>query len=264
VKITKELFCMTRKIIRILINGLLFASLIGATTACSGSSSPSPTAEATTPPTSAPVELPTQAATPTDSFAFLPTETLTATPEASPTPSYDWCKSVKTRSATTDEVKMNQPPDDEAFGAYVCLLEVVSTDIKSYSSQAIVVKIGFVDSAGIVHPYEAVIGGLIYKNTSIEDFKYPKCTSQNPEYYSLDEYITYLQTFINPAEPKEFPLLIISKASLKYHWPPEASLINDFADTHSLLKSAVESGSGYPETPESYRLFILPGLNVCK
>jgi hypothetical protein len=255
---------MTRKSIRMLINALLFVSLIGATTACSGSSTPSPTAEPTTPATSAPVELPTQASTPTNSFNFLPTETLPATPEATPTPSYDWCKSVKTRSATTDEVKMNQPPDDEAFGAYACLLEVVEKDINNFSTQAIIVKIGFVDSGGVVHPYQAVIGGLIYKNTTLEDFKYPKCTSQNPEYYNLDDYIAYLQTFINPAEPKEFPLLVISKASLKYHWPPEASLINTFTDTHNLLKSALESGSGFPEAPESYQLFILPGLDVCK
>jgi hypothetical protein len=255
---------MTRKSIRIIINVLLLVSLIGVTTACSGSSKASPTAAPTNPPTSAPVELPTQASTPTNSFAFLPTETPTTTPEATPTPSYDWCKSVKTRKATTDEVRMNQPPDDEAFGAYVCLLEVVEKDINNYSTQAIIVKIGFVDSAGVVHPYEAVIGGLIYKNTAIEDFKYPKCASQNPEYYNLDDYITYLQTFINPAEPKEFPILVISKASLKYHWPPEASLINDFTDTHTIIKNALDSGSGFPEAPESYQMFILPGLEVCK
>ncbi len=255
---------MTRKSIRTLINVLLLVSLFGATTACSGSSNATPTAAPTTPPTSAPVEPPTQAITPTSNFSFLPTETLTATPEATPTPSYDWCKSVKTRSATTDQVKMNQPPDDEAFGAYVCLLEVIEKDINSYSTQAIIVKIGFVDSAGVVHPYKAVIGGLIYKNTSVADFKYPKCTSQNPEYYNLDDYITYLQTFINPAEPKEFPILVISKASLKYHWPPEASLINDFSDTHVVVKNALDSGSGFPEAPESYQMFILPGLDTCK
>lgn len=159
---------------------------------------------------------------------------------------------------------MDPPPEDEAFGAYVCLLEVVAKDINNYLSQAIVVKIGFVDSAGVVHQYKAVIGGLIYKNSKIEDFKYPKCSSQNPEYYTLDEYISYLQTFSNPAAPKEFPILIFSKVGLKYHWPPEASLINRFTDTHLLLKSAVESGSGFPEAPESYQIFILPGLEVCK
>lgn len=255
---------MFRPFTKSLTNALLIFGILISMTACTGSSNNSPTAEPTTPATSAPVELPTLANTPTNSFIFLPTEASTATPEVTPTPSYDWCKSVKTRSATTDEVRMNQPPDDEAFGAVVCLLEIVGTNINDYATQAIAVKIGFVDSAGVVHPYQAVIGGLIYKNSTIEDFKYPKCASQSPEYYTLDEYMAILQTYINPAEPKEFPLLILSKASLKYHWPPEASPINLFTETHMLIKTALESGSGFPDAPESYQAFILPGLEVCK
>lgn len=245
-------------------NALLIFGIIFSITACSGSSNTPAAAEPTIPPTSAPVELPTQASTPTSSFVFLPTETAAEIPEITPAPSYDWCKSVNTRSATIDEVKMDPAPDDEAFGAFACLLEVVGTNITDYVTQAIIVKIGFVDSAGVIHPYQAIIGGLIYKNSQVEDFKYPKCASQNPEYYTLDEYTAHLQTFINPAEPKEFPLLIISKAGLKYHWPPEASPINLFTETNLLIKNALESGSGFPEAPEDHQLFILPGLDVCQ
>ncbi|MBN1535660.1 MAG: hypothetical protein JW908_02925 [Anaerolineales bacterium] len=255
---------MTRKPISLLINALLFLSLLVSITACSSPSTDAPVQETAIPAPTEPIELPTLASTPTNSFAFLPTETTEAIAEITPTPSFDWCKSVDTRAASSDDVKMDPPPEDEAFGAYACLLEIVGVNINDYTTQAIDVKIGFVDSAGIVHPYRAVIGGLIYKNSTVEDFKYPKCASQNPEYFTLDEYTAFLQTFINPAEPKEFPLLVLSRASLKYHWPPEASLINNFADTHLILKNAVETDSDFPEAPESYQLFILPGLEVCK
>ncbi len=255
---------MIRKNFEIILPALLMIGLIGALTGCSSSPTSLPSPAATNPPATPPLELPTLVSTPTDSFSFISTPAANATPEAAPTPSYDWCKSVKTRLAQDDEIKMDTPPEDETFGAFVCLLEIVSSTDTDYPTQAIVVKIGLVDNAGTVHPYKAVIGGLIYKNPSAAPFEYPKCASQTTEFYSLDEYLAHLQTFMNPAEPKEFPVLLLTKAGLKYHWPPEASMINNYSETHLLIKSALESGSGFPEAPAEYQVFILPGVEECK
>lgn len=254
---------MIKKFTGIFIRTLLILSFIGAVAGCSPAPVSTPAAEAATPTLNTPEELPTLANTPTDSFAFLPTPEQTATPEITPTPNFDWCKSVNTRLSQKNEVRMDTPPEDEAFGAFVCLLEVKGAEMTGYSAPAILVKIGFVDNTGVIHPYNAVIGGLIYKNPGGEDFKYPKCASQTTEFYTMEEYIAYLQTFINPAEPEEFPILLIAKAGLKYHWPPEANLINDFTSTHLQIKNALESGGGYPEAPENYQIFILPGVEAC-
>ncbi|NMC13984.1 MAG: hypothetical protein GYA34_14020 [Chloroflexi bacterium] len=255
---------MIKKFTGIFIRVLIFISYIGAAAGCSPSPVSSPTVEAVMPPTNTPAELPVLASTPTDSFAFLPTPEQTATPEITPTPNIDWCKTVNTRLSQKDEVRMDAPPEDEAFGAFVCLLEIIGTELSEYSAPAILVKIGLVDNTGVIHSYKAVIGGLIYKNPSAGDFKYPKCASQTTEYYTMEEYIAYLQTFINPVEPEEFPILLLTKAGLKYHWPPEANLINNDTSTHLQIKNALESGSGYPEPPENYQIFILPGVEVCK
>jgi hypothetical protein len=97
----------------------------------------------------------------------------------------------------------------------------------------------------------------------LEDFKYPKCSKPEPEYFNVDEYITYLSAFVGPTA-KEFPVLVNKLFGLKYHWPPEVSIVNTYKDINQQLKTAVDTGDGFPEPPQNYLLYIMPGLPACQ
>lgn len=223
---------------------------------------PTPTSEAATP---IPVTMETPVASPTVGFSWLSTATAGPTQasegEAASTPgSSDWCKNIKTRTGTQSDVKIGGV-QDTAFYAISCFVSV-DGPLTELSAPGILVKIGFNDKQGVLHTYQAVIGGLTYKNAAPKEFQYPKCNSQNVQYYNQDDYIAYLKQFTG-ATAKEFPVMIFTALDLRYHWPPEASLVNQVKDMNVQLQKAIDTGDGFPASDPYYIIFIMPGLPSC-
>jgi hypothetical protein len=194
-----------------------------------------------------------------------PTSTVTPLPTLTPTPSYDGCKGMDTRSTKDSDVKLLPPKGDKGYAAYACLLEVVGPLKYDYPETALLVKIGFNDKGGELHIYPAVIGGLIYTKSSPQDFQYPACSASQPKMLGLTEYTDSLQPYLGTsANAKPFLMYIYTDMGYVSHSPPEASLVNRYADINQQLQSAVKTGNDFPEVPDKFRLFILPGLELCK
>lgn len=209
-------------------------------------------------------ETPTPLPSPTETLAPTPTET--PLPTLAPTPSYDWCKGMNTRVAKEDEVKIGPEKGDKAFATYACLLEA-SGPIREYPQPAIRLKIGFNDKNGVLHIYTAIAGALIYKSNPVAEFTYPACykkDTEDPTMLAAADYLQALNAYMAPgAPPKEFPLLVHLELGYDNHWPSEASLVNRYTDLNNSLKAAIEAGEGFPEVPERYRMYVLPGLEDC-
>ena len=171
---------------------------------------------------------------------------------------------MNTRLATNQEVRVGAPLGDKAFGVYACLLEVTKIDYRSFMEQALIVKIGFNDLDGVLHIYTGVIGGLVGTKPQPEPFSYPACYKTNPTMLGIEEYRDSLAQYMNPAAPKEFPMLIFNEMGYRTHTPSEASLVNRNAEIHQTLQTAIRTKEGFPTPPENYRLFILPGLDICR
>lgn len=213
-------------------------------------------------PTLPTTDTPIPSATATLTETPLPTET--PTPTLTPTPSYDWCKGMDTRLATNQQVRVGNPLGDKSFAAYTCLLEVTRIDYLTYNEHSLVVKIGFNDLDGVLHIYTAVIGGLVGTKPQPEPFSYPACYKTNPPSLGIEEYRQSLAQYMDPAAPKAFPLLIFTEMGYRTHSPSEASLVNRNTEIHQALETAVRTKQGFPEPTEKYRLFILPGLELCQ
>lgn len=210
--------------------------------------------------TETPTETHTPLPSPTETITPTPTET--PLPSLTPTPSFDWCKGMNTRLAKEEDINVGPVTGDQAFASFACLVEVVGT-VRDFPEPAIVVKLGFNDKSGGLHIYNAVIGGLIGKAEAPTGFSYPTCyKNQDPPMLSLEEYVEKLRTYTQ-AGAKEFPVLVLTQLGYKRHWPPEASQVNRYSDQNAALKTAVETGEGFPEVPERFRLFTLPGLEAC-
>ena len=193
-----------------------------------------------------------------------PTATETPPPTLTVTPSYDWCLGMNTRIVEEAEINVGASRGDEGFAAYACLVEVVGPIKRVFPETALIVKIGFNDQNGVMHIYPAVIGGLLYTKPKPEEFSYPTCyVAVDPKMLNLDEYIASLSTYLS-AGGKPFPVFISTKFGYQSHTPSEASQVNRYEEIHPLLKSALETGQGFPDVPERYQLFILPGLVRCQ
>jgi hypothetical protein len=169
---------------------------------------------------------------------------------------------MNTRLVKEDDIKVGPVTGDQAFASFACLVEVVGT-VRDFPEPAIVVRLGFNDKNGVLHIYNAVIGGLIGKGDTSTGFSYPACyKSQDPPMLTLEEYVEELKKYTQ-AGAKEFPVLIHTQLGYEHHWPPEASLVNRYSEQNAALKTAVETGDAFPEVPERFRLFIFPGLEPC-
>jgi hypothetical protein len=204
----------------------------------------------------------TPLASPTLDNTLTPTET--PPPTLTPTPSYDWCLGMNTRVVKEADINVGPSSGDEGFAAYACLVEVVGPVKHTFAETALKVKLGFNDQNGVLHIYPAIIGGLLFTKPKAEEFSYPACyAAQNPKQLNLGEYVASLSAYMSEAG-KPFPVLISTKFGYQSHNPAEASQVNRYEDIHPLLKDAVETGQGFPDVPEHYQLFILPGLVRCQ
>ena len=256
----------TRQLLKI---ALLLFVISAITLACSSTSQQSPLKvedvlatmtwmvwTATPPATATPLASPTATITPTPTETPLPTIT--------PIPSFDWCKGMNTRLAKEQDIKVGPARGDEGFAAFACLVEVVGPSRGDFPETALLVKLGFNDKGGVLHIYSAVIGGMVYTKPKLEEFKYPACYAKEPQQLTLDEFQASLTPFMSlEGGAKEFPVFVYTKLGYVSHSPTEASFVNRYADLHQVLENAVKTGEGFPQVPERYRLFILPGLKPC-
>lgn len=208
-------------------------------------------------------ETPTPQPSPTETLVPTPTET--PLPTLTPTPSYDWCQGMDTRVVKEDDVKIGPERGDKAFAAFACLLDARGP-VQEYPQPALMLKIGFNDKNGELHIYNAVAGALIYKNMPLQEFTYPACYkkgAKDPTMLTAADYLSQLSVYMTPGAPKEFPVLVHLELGYENHWPSESSLVNRYLELNTALKTAIEAGEGFPEVPERFRLYVLPGLEDC-
>jgi len=204
---------------------------------------------------------PTSTLLPSATPQFSPTPTETIMPTLTPTPSYDWCKGIDTRRAKEQDIQVGPEAGDKGYAAFACLLEVSGPIYAEYPEIAVGVKIGFNDKSGGLHIYPAVIGGLMYTKARPGDFQYPACNAKKPKMLNLVEYQDFLKTYL---DVKPFPLFIYTELGYTNHSPSEASLVNRYSELNQRLRAAVETDNDFPDVPDRFRLYILPGLEACK
>lgn len=212
-------------------------------------------------PTTPPTLTPLASSTPESS----PTPTATLLPSLTSTPSYDWCKGLDTRRAKEEDINVGPTTGDKGYAAFGCLLEVIGPLYADYPETALLVKVGFNDKTGGLHEYQAVVGGLIYTKPRPQDFQVPACYSKKPKMLTLAEFQDSLKPYLGlGGQAKAFPMFVYTELGYKSHSPSEASLVNRYAEINQRLRAAVETGNDFPDIPERFRLYILPGLEDCQ
>jgi hypothetical protein len=206
----------------------------------------------------------TQTPPPPPPEAFTPTPTETPLPTLTPTPSYDWCKGMDTRTAKETDVHMGPLSGDKGYAAFGCLAQINGPLEFDFPETALLVTLGFNDKDGVLHLYPAVIGGLIYTHAP-GDFQYPSCYSTaKPALLGLNEYVDSLAPYLGSGAPaKPFPMYIYTVLGYENHSPPEASFVNRYEELNQRLRAAIETGGNFPDVPERFRIYILPGLEPC-
>jgi hypothetical protein len=171
---------------------------------------------------------------------------------------------MDTRTAKEADVHIGPLSGDKGYAAFGCLAQIVGPLQNDYPETALLVMLGFNDKDGVLHLYPAVIGGMIYTHAP-GDFQYPACYSTaKPALLGLSEYVDSLAPYLgNGAPAKPFPMYVYTVLGYENHSPPEASFVNRYEDLNQRLRAAIETGGNFPDVPERFRMYILPGLEPC-